>query len=74
MKMVNSNMTKKEVLMKLITFQKLLWKNDDMMHQETLLELQDSMQDTVFKLAIELGFGDLIVSEFPWLYRQTTSE
>lgn len=48
--------------------QRLLWKNDDYMDQETLFELQEKMAELVLNVAIkEHKITELLV-EFPWLY------
>lgn len=62
-------MTKKEILKKLIKIQKLLWEDDDSMDQTTLFQLQEEMQDLVFRVAHDTEEHEIIVSEFPWLYR-----
>lgn len=50
--------------------QKLLWKHDDMMDQETLFELQELVAEMALKAAqAERKVGDLVKS-FPWLYQQ----
>ena len=40
-------MTKKNMLNKLIELQKLLWKDDDLMCQDTLFSVQAKLQDIV---------------------------
>lgn len=62
-------MTKKDILKRLIKVQKLLWKNDDLMNQETLFDLQDEVQTLVLKVAEDTNSTDIILKEFPWLYK-----
>lgn len=62
-------MTKKDILKRLIKVQKLLWKNDDLMNQETLFNLQDEVQTLVLKVAEDTNSTDIILKEFPWLYK-----
>ena len=54
---------------KLEKIQELLWRNDDMMMQETLFELQDYVADLLLKVAEKEGKVDELVAEYPWLYR-----
>jgi len=64
-------MTKKDILKRLIKVQKLLWNNDDLMNQETLFDLQDEVQTLVLKVAEDTNSTDIILKEFPWLYKQS---
>ena len=64
-------MTKKDILKRLIKVQKLLWKDDDLMNQEILFDLQAEMQVLVLTLANDTNSTDVILKEFPWLYRQS---
>jgi hypothetical protein len=48
--------------------QKLLWKSDDRMDQETLFELQDYVAEVTLKVAQEENKDDDLVKSFPWLY------
>lgn len=48
--------------------QKLLWKNDDLMDQETLFELQDKVADITLKAARSEGKIVDLVDSFKWLY------
>lgn len=64
-------MTKKDILKRLIKVQKLLWNNDDLMDQETLFYLQDEVQTLVLKVAEDTNSTDIILKEFPWLYKQS---
>lgn len=66
-------MTKKDILKRLIEVQKLLWKNDDLMNQETLFDLQAEMQVLVLTVANDTNSTDIIVKEFPWLYHHKTA-
>lgn len=64
-------MTKKDILKRLIKVQKLLWKDDDLMNQETLFDLQAEMQVLVLTVANDTNSTDIILKEFPWLYKQS---
>lgn len=48
--------------------QRLLWKNDDYMDQETLFELQEKMAELVLDVAIKEHKITELLAEFPWLY------
>lgn len=48
---------------------KLAYKNDDMMQQEDLFELQQKLAMFVIELAEDLDKDDELVEEFPWLFR-----
>lgn len=48
--------------------QRLLWKNDDYMDQETLFELQEKMAELVLNIAIKEHKIIELLAEFPWLY------
>ncbi|NLY38596.1 MAG: hypothetical protein GX044_04755 [Firmicutes bacterium] len=55
----------------LLEIQKLLWKNDDLMEQETLFELQDKVSELALKMAGDNPLKqDLLLREFPWLYKK----
>ena len=50
--------------------QELLWRNDDMMDQETLFEVQERVADLLLKVAEKEGKVEHLVAEYPWLYRK----
>lgn len=54
---------------KIEKIQEMLWRNDDLMRQETLFELQDYVADLLLKVAEKEGKVDELVAEYPWLYR-----
>lgn len=58
------------MLNKLIELQKLLWKDDDLMCQDTLFSVQAKLQDLVLKVAKDTNSTGIILKEFPWLYKQ----
>jgi hypothetical protein len=60
----------KNMLNELIELQKLLWKDDDLMCQETLFSVQAKLQELVLKVAIDIKEENTILTEFPWLYRE----
>ena len=58
------------MLNELIELQKLLWKDDDLMCQETLFSVQAKLQELVLKVAKDTNSTGIILKEFPWLYKQ----
>lgn len=56
---------------KLEKIQEMLWRDDDMMRQETLFELQDYVAELILKVADKKGptTVDRLVKKFPWLYQ-----
>ena len=46
----------------------LLWKDDDMMDQDTLFELQNEFAGLLLDVAIKAKKTDDLVKTFPWLY------
>lgn len=54
---------------KLVEIQKLLWKNDDLISQDDLFTLQDKISDLTLESAKEEGKVDLLVKEFPYIYK-----
>ena len=56
---------------KLEKIQELLWRNDDLMDQDTLFELQDKVAELILEVAGKEGpkTVDRLVSKFPWLYK-----
>lgn len=59
---------------KLLTIQEMLWRNDDMMMQETLFELQDYVADLLLNVAEKEGKVEELVAKFPFLYRRKEEE
>lgn len=55
---------------KLEKIQELLWRNDDLMDQDTLFELQDKVAELILEVAGKEGpkTVDRLVAKFPWLY------
>ena len=49
----------------------LAWEHDDMITQETLFRLQESIADLALNLAVETGKADDLLKSFPWLYVRT---
>ena len=60
------------VFKELIKAQKLLWKDDDLMQQETLFKLQDLIAKLLLNIAREhVSYGELfLIKEFPYLYKK----
>ena len=56
---------------KLEKIQEMLWKNDDLMDQETLFELQDYVAELILDVAGKEGPEkvDRLIAKFPWLYQ-----
>jgi len=50
--------------------QEMLWREDDLMSQDTLFELQEFVADVILDVAKFEGDGkvDDLVKSFPWLY------
>lgn len=59
---------------KIEKIQEMLWRNDDMMMQETLFELQDYVADLLLKVAEKEGKVDKLVAKFPFMYRRKEEE
>lgn len=51
--------------------QQLAWKDDDMMDQDTLFEMQEKLSEFVLQFAERLSpeYVDRIVKQFPWMYK-----
>lgn len=54
---------------KIKEIQKLVWKNDDLMMQETLFELQDKIADLALIIAQKEAKTDDLLENFKWLYK-----
>ena len=54
---------------KLLTIQEMLWRDDDLMMQETLFELQDYVAELILNVAEKEGKVDELVVRFPFLYQ-----
>lgn len=54
----------------LCEIQKLAWRDDDCMTQDTLFQLQDKLQDLTLNVAGKVSpkAVDKLLAEFPWLY------
>jgi len=63
-------MTKKMIYNKLKQLQKLAWKNDDMMDQETLFDLQDILANLVLNVARDCDETEDLIKSFPYLYEE----
>lgn len=61
---MNSN----DLYKRLSAIQKMAWKHDDLMTQETLFELQDALADVVLNVARDAGKLDDCLATFPYLY------
>lgn len=53
---------------KLKEIQKLIWKNDDLMDQDTLFELQDKIANLTLEVAQKEGKVEQLIKDFKWLY------
>ena len=62
-------MTINEVYNRLVMLQKLAWRDDDMMSQDTLFDLQDDLADVLLEVAKSCGKTKDLVTTFPWLYK-----
>ena len=54
--------------------QKLLWKDDDLMHQETLFELQEQVANLALKIANREKKTAQLVKDFPHLYERKMAD
>ena len=63
------SMTANQIYGELVKLQKLAWKDDDMMSQDTRFDVQDSLAELLLKVAVECGKTEDLVKTFPWLYR-----
>ena len=54
--------------------QKLLWKHDDMMEQETLFELQDLVAGLALNIAKRENKTAQLACDFPFLYERKLSD
>ena len=61
--------TMTDVYTALKALQKLAWRDDDMMRQETLFEMPDMLTDLSLKVANECGKASDLAAAFPYLYR-----
>jgi len=48
--------------------QKIAWRDDDCMNQDTLFELQDKIAQLALRIASAEHKVDDLVSAFPWIY------
>ena len=53
---------------KLSKIQKLLWKDDDRISQETLFEIQERMAEVLLEVAKKEHKIDDLIKTFPWIY------
>ena len=60
---------KAEHFNKLLHIQELLWKDDDLMDQMTLFELQDKVANFLLEAATPAQQAKL-ANRFPWLYER----
>lgn len=61
-------MTMNEIYKDLKELQNIAWKNDDLMTQDTLFEMQEMLADLTLKVAVAAHQENDLVKEFPWLY------
>ena len=54
--------------------QKLLWKDDDMINQETLFELQELIAEIALKIANREKKTAQLVKDFPHLYERNMAD
>lgn len=55
---------------KIKEIQRLAWKDDDRMDQDTLFDLQELIADLALAIATNEGKVNDLVYEFPWLYER----
>ena len=61
-------MTRTELYQQLKEIQRLAWRDDDLMSQGTLFDLQDRLCGLVLKVATDCGQQEDLVRSFPFLY------
>ena len=47
----------------------MVFKDDDMMNQETLFDLQDYVADITLKVAVKENKVENLIKDFAWLYQ-----
>lgn len=67
-------MQKKTIYKELKEIQRLAWRDDDLMEQETLFDLQERLCDLVLKVATDCGQQEDLVRSFPFLYHYAGGE
>lgn len=67
-------MTMKEVYNELKELQMILWRNDDLMSQDTLFSAQDKLAEITLHVAVAARQEKDLVKEFPWLYTTDTKK
>lgn len=58
----------KRLYTELCGIQKMLWKDDDRMEQDTLFAVQDKFANVLLQVASKAGMVDDLVQTFPYLY------
>lgn len=53
---------------RIVNIQKLIWKNDDILDQNDLFDLQEKIADLALAIAENENKTDDLVEKFPWLY------
>ena len=62
-------MTKQKIYNELKKLQRIAWRDDDMMRQETLFDLQEQLADLTLAVARDCGAEHDLALAFPYLYR-----
>lgn len=58
----------KKLYQKIVNIQNLLWKNDDLIDQDDLFDLQDKIAEIALIIAENENHTEDLVKRFPWLY------
>lgn len=67
-------MTKAEIFKALCELQKLAWKDDDMMDQDTLFTMQEQIADLTLELAKDTKKESDLLKSFPYIYMEKYKE
>ena len=62
-------MTERECFETLVKIFELIWKDDDLMEQDTLFTLQDLVSDALLRASNSEGNAEL-VEKFPWAFEK----
>lgn len=62
---------KKKIYKEIKHLQELAWRNEDLMKQETLYELQECLAGFALDCALACGYKETkdLLDTFPWLYK-----
>lgn len=64
------NITMLDIYNELVGLQKILWKNDDLLLQEDLFEIQEKVAELTLQVAESVRKTNDLLKDFPWLYKE----